>query len=68
VNIENPNDVIIGTYEIIEKNEESINLEMRGTVTIKPTENSSKRKLNTKSKPEKVRCLKFLHFIFIDIM
>jgi len=62
------NDEIIETYEIIEKNEESINLEMRGTVTIKPTESSPKRKLNTKSKPEKVRCLKFLHLIFVDIM
>jgi len=68
VNIENPNDEIAGTYEIIEKNEESINLEMRGTVTIKPTESSPKRKLNTKSKPEKVRCLKILHLIFVDIM
>jgi len=44
VNIENPNNEIVGTYEIIEKNEESINLEMRGTVTIKPTESSPKRK------------------------
>jgi len=68
VNIGNLNDEIVETYEIIDKNEESINLEMRGTVTIKPTESSPKRKLNTKSKPEKVRYLKFLHFIFVDIM
>lgn len=86
MNIRNA-DEIVGTYELIKKNEEKINLKIIDTVTdivtdavtntiietvtdtdTKPTENSSKRKLNTKIKPERVCGLKSLYFIFVDIL
>lgn len=62
MNIKYGNDEIIETYEIDEKNEENVNLQKIDTGTMKPTESSSKRKLNIKNIPEKVRCIKFLSY------
>lgn len=67
INTQYVDDEIIATYEIDKKKEESeIKLQKTDTETklstLKPTENSLKRKLNITKKPEKVHCLYFCSY------
>lgn len=67
INTQYVDDEIIATYEIDKKQEESeIKLQKTDTETklstLKPTENSLKRKLNITNKPEKVHCFYFCSY------